>query len=162
MLPTDGIQAIVANQQVMELRDGLQTEDGTWNPHSFSAIVGELGAYSLIRHAYDKQYYVHPLVHSWSQDRLPKNLQEGFCALAMHILSTAIDQMPWLKYLLPHMAQFGEKIEDHTVAHKFVHVYNEVQMWKNAEKVMAAITDQRKRTLGDKHPDILHSMNDLA
>ena len=100
MLPTDGIQAIVANQQVMELRDGLQTEDGTWNPHSFSAIVGELGAYSLIRHAYDKQYYVHPLVHSWSQDRLPKNLQEGFCALAMHILSTAIDQMPWLKYLL--------------------------------------------------------------
>jgi tetratricopeptide (TPR) repeat protein len=119
---------------------------------------------------------IHPLVHSWSRERMEKSEQQRLYEIGSAILTYAI---PWkctsqdyaLRALIfPHIkanelyARQMELIEqyfDDKWAH-FSLVMDENGNWDNVEQMELQAMNMRKKVLGAEHPYTLVSIGNLA
>jgi hypothetical protein len=67
--------------------------DGQWDDFIFGQGIGVLFAFSLIKRGQTPEMLsVHPLVHSWSREKMVQSEQERMCQMGSTILTCAI---PW-------------------------------------------------------------------
>ena len=152
-------------------------ENGSWDPLFFREGIRVLLSFSLIRRgASGNAYSVHGLVHSWSQDRIPRIEQQTKCRSANALLYRsithrfAIQDYAFRRSLIPHIkanANYAAKAgvakiyNDDEYSNYWV-VYNKSGDWKEAEELGVQIVETRKRVLGADHPLTLTSMHNLA
>jgi tetratricopeptide (TPR) repeat protein len=151
--------------------------DGQWDEFVFGQGISVLLSFSLMRKENSSgMFSVHPLVHSWSQERMTKSEQQKMCQMASTILSCAI---PWrftsqdyaLRRLIfthikaneRHRIQTGllEQYYDDKLSN-FALVMQENGDWNTAEQLQNQIIEMRKKLLGPEHLCTLLSMGNLA
>ena len=69
----------------------LRQDKGYADPYRIRRALHELSSFSLI--SYDSKYdsfSLHPIVHSWARDRLPKNQQDLWAQVATNVLSESV------------------------------------------------------------------------
>lgn len=122
---------------------------------------------------------LHPVVHSWAQDRLEESDQRQWLSWTISILAHSIS--PHLeasgrqqrRELLPHLDActrqlqhrfpvFPDSLERATEIEKFAWVYAENGMWKQAKRLQKAIVDCRARALGHSHEATLKALRALS
>ncbi|KAF8345299.1 hypothetical protein F5887DRAFT_1159043 [Amanita rubescens] len=108
-------------------------EKGEWNKMQFQLGIQVLLSFSLIKSS-GNHYSVHPLVHAWSRNRVPKmEIAQQFLILGV-----------------------GSELE------KLTSTYRNQGRWDEAEKLEVEVMEARKEKLGSLHPDTLTSMANLA
>ena len=153
-------------------------KDGCWDAMVFEEGVSILLSFSLMRKEQSSQMLsIHPLVHSWSQEKMAKSEQQRICQMGSIILSCAIPQgfqsqdyalrrliYPHIIANKSHASQIG-LVREYYSDDKFSNfglVMTESGDWKNAEQLYIQMMDIRKKLLGAEHPDTLTSMGNLA
>ena len=152
-------------------------KNGNWDGMIFEEGIGVLLSFSLMRRGQSSQIFsIHPLVHSWSREKMSEYEQQRLCQIGSIILSCAI---PWRfsskdyalrKIIYPHIMenelhadQIGliQQYYDDKCSN-FALVMSESGDWKNAQQLLVQVMDMRKKLLGAEHPDTLTSMGNLA
>ena len=151
--------------------------DGQWDDLIFGQGIGMLFAFSLIKRGQTPEMLsFHPLVHSWSRDKMVQFEQEKMCQMGSTILACAI---PWRftsedfalqQLIFPHikanemharqMKCKGQYFDDKYA--RFALVMGENGDWKNAEQLEVQVMDMRKKQLGAEHPYTVTSIANLA
>ena len=154
-------------------------KDGEWDDKIFEEGVSVLLSFSLMKRGQSCGILsIHPLVHSWSQEKMSESEQKKICEMGSKILSYAI---PWRyesedyalrRLMYPHVlenklyaCQIGlmqQYYNDGDKCTKFALVMKENGDWNNAEQLEVQMMDNRKKVLGAEHPDTLTIMVDLA
>ena len=152
-------------------------KDGCWDAMIFEEGISMLLSFSLMRREQSSQMlFIHPLVHSWSQEKMSQSEQQRICQIGSTILSCAIswryksEDCALRRIIYPHMIeneshanQIGLVQEyDNDKCINFALVMTESGDWKNAEQLFVQAIDMRKKLLGAEHPDTLTSMANLA
>lgn len=146
-------------------------------PIALQKGISVLNTFSLIRASTDgRTYSVHPLVHSWSRDRLPEGERQIQWRSAGTLLSDAItlskldEDDSFRRSLVPHAQAYYQ----HAYEMKISEMYNEMEFvklglvyaesghWAAAGEMQLQVLETRKRLLGEEHPDTLMSMKSLA
>ena len=150
---------------------------GKWDPFPFREGIRILKSFSLIRANTRAQVYsIHPLVHSWSRDRMSDEVRSGVCCSASAFLAHSIPPsrsataLAFRRDLVPHIKSCrAHKVEaflsDCYSEHEFISfelAYHENGLWGEAEKLLVRLLELRQTVLGAEHPDTLTSMNNLA
>ncbi len=150
-------------------------ERGEWDEIQFQAGVQVLLSFSLIRSS-GKMYSIHPLVHSWSRNRIPKTEIGKQHLIARALLSCSIgldyqsDDYEFWGSLLPHMRannSYAQELQlkvpyyDDEFA-RFALVLNYIGSWDEAEVLKMCMVEKRKGKLGPDHIHTLTSMKDLS
>jgi hypothetical protein len=84
------------------------TAAGEWDRLRFQGGIQVLVSFSLVK-SYSKVYSVHPLVHTWSRDRIPRAEVIKSCIYARALLSCSIepddqvDNYGYCGIILPHI-----------------------------------------------------------
>ncbi len=151
-----------------------------WDVYPLRAAVSILLLFSLINRNKDHLISIHPLVHTWTRDRLSPSDEETTWT---ETTSTVALSIPWTfetvdyryrKSLVPHidaclgyrndgifhLRDIGEDCQ--RMAAKFALAYSEVGRRQEALQLMEQVVEANKRTLGEEHPDTLGSMHNLA
>jgi len=124
---------------------------------------------------------MHPLVHTWARDRLSE-VEQGRWVRKIAVLLA--DLISWDESMSGY--EFRRSLVSHattclqvitpetlfsssigaqrccTVAEKFARVLRESGQWEGAMQLEEKVYKERKRTLGEEHPNTLISMNNLA
>ncbi|PPQ85614.1 hypothetical protein CVT26_008972, partial [Gymnopilus dilepis] len=150
-------------------------KEGTWNEVQFRNGVQKLLAFSLLKqHSSDGVYSMHPLVHSWSRDRMTQSTYQHNLDLTETILldSAPTGEMDILDYLflqrlMPHISansNYGHfpKASNDSTCWKLARVLDETGQYHKAEILYLNIAQMRAKILGKKHPSTLSAMNNLA
>src|ERR1700722_6584926 len=152
-------------------------KEGQWDPMTFKEGIQVLLGLSLVKKGESgRVYFVHPLVHAWSRDRMAPEEQKLKCSSARGLLSKSItfemasEDYAFRRTLLAHIqanCQHGTEVGigknyDGYEYTKFALVQYEAGYWKEAEELQVQVMETRKRTFGAEHPDTLTSMNNLA
>jgi hypothetical protein len=159
-----------------ELLRGLlrQREDGTWDPLIFREGIRVLLSFSLIKRTITGNIYsMHPLVHLWSQDRMPQEERQSSCLAAITLLSSSItfqfaaEDYAFRRTLIPHITAnyYREGIlipYDDDQYSRFALALHNSGFWTEAEKLQIQVVENRSRVLGADHPATLVSIADLA
>lgn len=122
---------------------------------------------------------LHPVVHSWAQDRLDESQQRQWLSWTLSILAHSIS--PHLeasgrqqrRELLPHLdactrelqqrfPAFPDSVERAKEIEKCACVYAENGMWKQAKKLQKAVIDFRVKKLGHSHEATLKALRALS
>jgi tetratricopeptide (TPR) repeat protein len=148
-----------------------------WDPMFFRDGICVLLAFSLIQMSkVGHVYSVHPLVHSWSRDRIKKADNDLMAGYATKLLSQSVSfqfqsqDYAFHRILVPHIKanhQYAidtgiKKAYNDVEGTNFGWVYYEAGYWKEAEELQGQVMEMTKRLLGAEHPDALTSMNNLA
>jgi len=151
--------------------------EGTWDAFFFRRGIQVLLSFSLVkRGAAGNVYSVHPLVHSWSRDRMSKPNYESMCHSASALLSCSIifqfatKDYVFRQTLVPHInANYQHAAEAGVVKPynddeytTFGLVYHENGYWKEARELQVQVMETNLRVLGAEHPFTLTSMGNLA
>ena len=151
--------------------------EGTWDAFFFRRGIQVLLSFSLVkRGTAGNVYSVHPLVHSWSRDRMSKPDCQSMCHSASALLSCSIifqfttKDYAFRQTLVPHInanyqhaAEAGVvKVYNNDEYTKFGLVYHESGYWQDAEQLNVQVMDTNLRVLGTEHPSTLTSMGNLA
>jgi len=152
-------------------------KNSRWDNFHFRMGLQILQSFSLIKRSpCGYTYSVHPLIHSWSRDRLSRPEQHiNFCR-ATAILSCSITFSYGMQdyiihqRLVPHIKasyQYAAEIEinkEYTddIYSKFGFVFRENGDWAETEKLDGQAIIKRKKIFGQEHPDTLTSMSNLA
>ncbi|KAF7365906.1 FabD/lysophospholipase-like protein [Mycena venus] len=158
--------------KVTLLLTGLGKRDGNWDSVVFLELMGELASYSLIE--LDRQndsYTIHPLVQQWSG--MTMGTDRHLIQRCVHtIIGLSIawsfneEDYKYRRKLLVHATKSGDSFDLEEipmfVAYRIGRVYWEAGQWKQAETLLVAVMETRKRTLGEEHPDTLTSFANLA
>ncbi|KIL57586.1 hypothetical protein M378DRAFT_87700, partial [Amanita muscaria Koide BX008] len=152
-------------------------DDGKWDGFQFEAGIKVLVSFSLIKSS-GKLYSVHPLVQTWSRDRIPVGNANAsdYCKKSKALLACSLrldyqeDNYRFCRLLAPHITantEHGLKcIADEEYfddeAERFGLVYDRVGDWIQAEKPYSEMMNARKETLGASHPDTFIAMGNLA
>jgi Tetratricopeptide repeat len=151
--------------------------NGAWDPISFREGIHVLQSFSLIKkNKVGNVYSIHPLVHSWSRDRMTKQNSEILACCASKLLSQSIkfrflrQDYAFRQTLIPHIKanhQYAIKAGirnpyDGDEGTNFSLVYFESGYWKEAEELQAQVLEMRKSQLGVEHPHTLTSIASLA
>ena len=152
-------------------------KEGSWDALFFRKGIRVLLSFSLVKRGPSGTVYsVHPLVHSWSQDRMSKLDFKNMCYSASALLSCSITlqftshDYAFCQTLIPHInanyqyaAAAGViKAYNEDECENFALVYGESGYWKEAEKLYVQVMETRKRVLGEEHPDTLKGIVNLA
>ena len=139
-----------------------------------------LRSFSLINSNKDNLISIHPLVHTWTRDRLSPLDEEKTWT---QTTSTVALSIPWTfetvdyqfrKSILPHidaclgcrndgvfhLRDIGEDCQ--RMAARLALVYSEMDRRQEALQLMEQVVEANKRTPGEEHPDNLGSMHALA
>ncbi|KAH0556700.1 hypothetical protein GP486_005513 [Trichoglossum hirsutum] len=160
----------------------LQVKSAAWDPWLFREATSLLETYSLIsvrREDGHNIFSMHPLVHTWSRDRLGKE-QKKYWLTATLTLGMSVPRQ-FLSYdhklqrsLLPHIDSclkfhHGELFLDGDrenecldVASEFARMYAECGQFKEAKSLDEKVLETRRRRSGEDHPATLKSMSILA
>ena len=151
--------------------------DGYWDDFHFGQGISVLLSFSLIKRAHSSEFFsVHPLVHSWSQEKIPEHEQQRIWQMASIILSCATprgftSQNYALRHLIfPHIK--ANELHGHQLGcvnqyyddkyTNFALVMEENGDWKNAEQLQVEVMNMRKKVLGTEHVYTLLSMANVA
>jgi Tetratricopeptide repeat len=163
-----------------QLHTLLRHNSSDWEPHLIRKALSLLSPFSLISRDKKSLISIHPLVHAWARDRLSCSEQERFWTLTASTIAISI---PWafhsfdyqfLKSLLPHidaclgfyddgiflLRKLGQDCLN--MADKFALTYRENDRRQETLHLVKTVTEARKRTLGEEHPDTLGSIHNLA
>ena len=146
-----------------------------WDNFCFRKGIQILQSFSLIKRSLCGKFYsVHPLIHSWSRDRLTNTEQyRNFCR-AIAIISCSVgyrtEDYIFRRRLVPHIKasyQYAAEMKineenDDSMCSKLALVFKENGDWTKAEKLYIQAMIKRKEILGQEHPDTLTSMANLA
>ena len=160
---------------VLDAENLFLTAAGGWNMLQFQAGIQVLVSFSLVK-SYNKQYSVHPLVHTWSRDRIPRPDMIRSCSYARALLSCSIeadyevDNYGYCGLLVPHIKmnhKIAKKLKADDVYYddestRFGFVFGRVGSWEEAEKQYMKSTVRRRERLGGDHPSTFTSMANLA
>ncbi|KAJ7747516.1 hypothetical protein B0H16DRAFT_1888734, partial [Mycena metata] len=158
--------------EVTQLLAGLGKQGENWDSLVFLGVMKEIQSYSLIE--LDRQnnsYAVHPLVQHWSGTTIAGNKHRmQKCVLSIIGMSVSwmfrLEDYKYRHELLQHVIRSmdHQNIEGISlfVADRVARVYYEAGLWKEAEALQMVVMKTQRQTLGDEHPDTLHSMAHLA
>ena len=147
---------------------------GRWNPLPFREGIQILISFSLISVDTNRRSYsLHPLVHSWSRDRLTEEGQKVRCRSASALLAHSITRKflstdyDFRLNLIPHIksCNLHSANLEHYTAEEFTSfglAYHENGYSEEAEKLRVKALEMGLEVLGREHPDTLQSMSDLA
>ncbi|KAJ7437969.1 hypothetical protein FB451DRAFT_1107983 [Mycena latifolia] len=141
---------------------------GGWDPLRFMDVTNEIRAYSLINFNPEKNMFsIHPLVHDWTRSTLSDDTcHQCMVAITGSSFRGQSDEdihlaSPWM---LPHIDSLIK--HNSNAIQDFRHDYAKVYMWagkpEKAAELGLAVLEQRKKLLGEDHPDTLESMFRLA
>src|SRR3984957_1101601 len=152
-------------------------KEGQWDPMTFKEGIQVLLGLSLVKKGESgRVYFVHPLVHAWSRDRMAPEEQKLRCNSARGLLSKSItfemasEDYAFRRTLLAHIqanCQHGTEVgigknydgDEYT---KFALVQYEAGYWKEAEELQVQVMETSLRMFGAEHPDTLTSIGNLA
>ena len=154
-------------------------EDGEWDDKMFEEGISVLLSFSLMKRGQSSETLsIHPLVHSWSREKMSGCEQKRICEIGSIILSNAIawrfksEDYALRRLIYPHVMenklhawQIGLKqqyYDDGNKCRKFALVMGENGDWKNAEELEVQVMDMSKKMLDAEHPDTLKDMSNLA
>ncbi|KAF8345272.1 P-loop containing nucleoside triphosphate hydrolase protein [Amanita rubescens] len=150
-------------------------EKGEWNKMQFQLGIQVLLSFSLIKSS-GNLYSVHPLVHAWSRNRVPKMeiaqqflMTKAILGCSME-LDYKIDNYEYCALLAPHIRTINAQAallnlntfyyDDE--CNQFSLVFHQIGSWNELEKLRIWMLERRKATFVPKHPFILNSMAHLA
>jgi tetratricopeptide (TPR) repeat protein len=158
----------------------LQQESASWDARRLRAGLSLLSSFSLVSRDKDGLVSIHPLVHWWARDGLRGWDEERMWTLAVCVISVSISwafqtvDYRFRKRIVPHINaclnnyvdgvfHLGDVGRDCLImAESFALAYGENGRQQEALQLTETVVAARKRTLGEKHPDILRSMHVLA
>ncbi|PPR01805.1 hypothetical protein CVT26_013164, partial [Gymnopilus dilepis] len=154
-----------------------EDEHGKWDELHFKQGIRVLIGFSLIKQGSSTgNYNVHPLVHSWSQDRLSYSTQQRRCQEATKLLSCSVsyrqtaNDLQFHRQLVPHIQANGRgytsfssgETYDKDECFNFGFVFAHSGIWLKAEELYQKAWQICIREFGTEHPDTLTSMANLA
>ena len=148
---------------------------GQWSRFQFQAGIQVLLSFSLIKSS-NKVYSIHPLVHTWSRDRISRPDVSSTYHLAAALLSCSIEPIehvdnyvfcmqtiPHIKACYTHARQLQvEKMYLDDECERFAFAFYRAHDWGEAEKIYTHMTERRVAKLGTDHPYTLQTMHNLA
>ncbi|KAG8796158.1 hypothetical protein FRC12_003749 [Ceratobasidium sp. 428] len=142
---------------------------GQWDSTRFSAAIDELLVYSLIDFdRINEAYTLHILVQDWARATVSES-NTAALAHTSRLIALSIDDSDEMESythqirLSLHVSRLEQLTEvDEGDAHWFALVHGENGQWREAEKLWVRVVEARKLALGERHPDTLTSMNNLA
>ncbi|KAM6503313.1 hypothetical protein JOM56_000256 [Amanita muscaria] len=150
----------------------LLNDDGNWDALQFQAGIRVLLSFSLIR-THEMLYFVHPLIQTWSRDRIPVENVSDCCKKSRALLACSFNyQDDYRFYTLlashiktngEHAAQFmsdDQYFDDQN--DRFAAVFDTVGDWNQAEKLWKETLNARETWLGTDHLESLDAMSYLA
>ncbi|KAF8147385.1 hypothetical protein B0H34DRAFT_860108 [Crassisporium funariophilum] len=152
-------------------------KNGHWDDFFFNQGLQVLLSFSLIKRSSSSDVFaMHPLVHSWSQDRMSELAKHQSCKMGRTILCCAtsigekVQDFAHRQRLLPHInanlqygAQMGlEHIYKDDEYVRFAKVFQETGEWKKEKLLVLELVKKRKKILGPEHPHTLSSISNLA
>ncbi|PPQ96825.1 hypothetical protein CVT26_005994 [Gymnopilus dilepis] len=164
--------AILCNHDLLQV-----DRNGKWDQLHFKHGIRVLLGFSLIKlDSYTANYSVHPLVHSWIQDRLPFIMQQRKCEEATKFLSCSVslnltsNNHQFLQQLVPHIQANSEgymsfncvATYDKNDCLNLGYCFKECGIWSKAEELFHWAWEICTNKLGREHPDTLTSMANLA
>jgi tetratricopeptide (TPR) repeat protein len=150
-------------------------ESGLWNRHQFQAGIQVLISFALIKSS-NKLYSIHPLVHTWSRNRISGiDVSVGYHTTAA-LLSCAIEPDDYIDnyvlcmQILPHIKSCHThalklKLEIMTFddeCDRFAFSFYRAGNWAEAIQLRTVMMEARKAKLGVDHTDTLWSTRHLA
>jgi hypothetical protein len=158
----------------------LQQESASWDARRLRAGLSLLSSFSLVSRDKDGLVSIHPLVHGWARDGLRGWDEERMWTLAVCVISVSISwafqtvDYRFRKRIVPHIDaclnnyadgvfHLGDVGRDCLImAGSFALAYGENGRQQKALQLTETVVTAGKRTLGEEHPDTLHSINNLA
>jgi hypothetical protein len=152
-------------------------QKGSWDPLGFRGGIQTLLSFSLIKKAaIGGIFSLHPLVHSWSRDRMTHEEQCTYSSYALALLSSSITfdftsvDYAFRQSLIPHIKATENYMTrmridmayDVNQCTNFGLAFYEAGKWKEAEELEVFVMQTTKRVLGEEHPDTLTAMGNLA
>ena len=152
-------------------------KNGRWDKFHFRMGIQILQSFSLIKKSQCGNIYsVHPLIHSWSRDRLSHSEQiMNFCratALLSYSITFSFGTQDYIirQKLVPHIKasfQYAAEIGfngyyNESIYSKFGLAFLENRDLTEAEKLYHQIVKKRKEMFGGEHPDTLTAIHNLA
>ncbi len=150
-------------------------ENGEWNKIQFQLGIQVLLSFSLIKSS-GNFYSVHPLVHAWSRNRVPKMeinqqllMAKAFLACSVD-LDYTIDNYEYCGLLAPHIRTISNQAAQLNLnniyyddeCNLFSFVFHRIGSWNEVEKLRMWMLERRKADLAAKHPLVLNTMANLA
>jgi tetratricopeptide (TPR) repeat protein len=168
------LKNIVSNDSGVEVSSTV-TED----TYKLEKCFETLQRYSLVQWKEDQRSYtMHKLVHAWGYDRLREAEQHKFSVTTFKLVMEAINccgNTPEEKLrLVPHvMANFGMLVDSRGAWDQAAEgTLNELQgigvfvtdigRLPEGRVIEKFVWDERRRLLGEEHPDTISAMNNLA
>ncbi|KIL57057.1 hypothetical protein M378DRAFT_16498 [Amanita muscaria Koide BX008] len=150
-------------------------DDGNWDALQFQAGIKLLISFSLIR-GNGGMYSIHPLIQTWSRDRIPEGNILNCCKKSRSLLACSVkldyeeDNYRFCTLLAPHIKRNDEYaaqwISDEQYCDDqneiFGFVFDRVGDWNEAEKLYSASLHAREAWLGRDDLDTIHAMHSLA
>ncbi|KAA6408133.1 MAG: hypothetical protein FRX48_07874 [Lasallia pustulata] len=151
--------------------------DRKWDPLLFRNSIQILLSLSLIkRDTSGETYSIHPLVHSWSRDRMTDSAVMKWAASANAILAGSVDSggsessHTYRRKLVPHINAYYQFVKASQVATlskddecaMYGKAFQENGNWDRAEVFYKSAVEMRTKLLGTEHSDTLSSMRNLA
>ncbi|KAJ7437946.1 hypothetical protein FB451DRAFT_170370, partial [Mycena latifolia] len=141
---------------------------GAWDPLCFMDMTNEIRAYSLINFDSAKSMFsIHPLVHNWTRNTLSDEKCHQ-CMVAITGISLRGQSEEDIDLVSPWMRPHIDSLITHNLnaIQDFKHDYAKVYFYTGkpdkAAELALAVLEQRKKFLGEDHPDTLASMHLLA
>ena len=156
----------------------LLDKAGNWDKVHFLSGIEVLLSFSLIKKGpSDGVYAVHPLVHAWGRDRLTLDDRKKCGLMAYVTLSSSLrkdESQPYefQRVLVMHVRAVIEHskpesgqdvigyLDDAYV--KFGNLLQKQGYLEEAETLQIQVLDTRNRILGEKHPETIYAMRNLA
>jgi tetratricopeptide (TPR) repeat protein len=149
-------------------------ERGEWDEIQFQASIRVLLSFSLIRST-GKLYSIHPLLHSWSRNRIPKTEIRNQHLITRAFLSCSVDMddrdnHEFCAFLVPHIRASNNHATELQLKSSyyddefdiFAHVFHRTGSWDEAENLQHCVMEARKAKLGPDHMHTLVSMRKLG
>ncbi|KAM6493295.1 hypothetical protein JOM56_011429 [Amanita muscaria] len=150
-------------------------EDGNWDALQFQAGIKVLQSFSFIRNN-GMLYSVHPLIQTWSRDRMQLGNVSDCCQKSRSLLACSLkldykeDNYRFWILVAPHIKRNGEHAaqwisneqyyDDEN--ERFALVFDKVGDLVLSEKMWIEISSARKTKLGADHPDTISATGNLA
>ena len=151
-----------------------------WDVDTLRMAVSVLLSFSLIYRDKRNLVSMHPLVHTWVRDRLDPPDEDRVWTQTTSMLALSI---PWTfgiadyrfrQALISHidtclsfrkegifyLGEIGDDCQN--MATSFSLVYGDAGRIQEALQLTERVVEVRKKTLGEEHPDTLHSIHTLA
>ncbi|KAM6489527.1 P-loop containing nucleoside triphosphate hydrolase protein [Amanita muscaria] len=171
---TDGLPQSIS---LLDSKTLFLNVDGKWDALQFEAGIRVLVSFSLIK-SNGKLYSVHPLVQTWSRDRIPvANANASDCCKKSKALLACSLKMDYQEdnyrfcRLVAHHIKANDEhafdcIENEQYfddqSGRFALAYYKVGDWNQAGKLYSEMVKARGEALGASHPDTLSAMANLA